>query len=300
MFAFLKKPYPFIGDILHDLKSNFLIGLFVALFLAFFQPFQINEWETPNKLLKLAGFGFVSFAVPSLFNFLIPRIVSRNLIEDNWKVWNEIVTILFVLIGITLGNLAYGVMLGIMLFKWEMFTNMLLITLVIGVFPVTVHVLFKHNRLLRRNLKLTLELNRQFEEHDKKKQEAPAIGDDSPELKETEIILFAENNKDRLVILLSQLLFIESADNYSNIVYLENGARKKQMLRSSLKRIESQISHPSIMRCHRAFIVNLDQVSRAEGNAAGYRLFIKGSEESVPVSRNNSEELKEKLKRSGI
>jgi DNA-binding LytR/AlgR family response regulator len=50
------------------------------------------------------------------------------------------------------------------------------------------------------------------------------------------------------------------------------------------------------MRCHRAFIVNTKNVSHIEGNAAGYRLSLKSTENKIPVSRNYGPAITEKLK----
>ena len=289
MLKFLRKPYPFLGNIAHDLKSNFLIGLFVACFLAIFQPFQINEWHTHFKLLKLLGFGMVSFIVPSVFNVLLPHLYVSRTIEDNWNVGKEIATIMGIIMTIALGNLLFGNWLGIMPLSLSAFWSILAVTCIIAIFPVTVHVIIKHNRLLRINLKRSLELSRQMaERHEIELNNVQNKLQDQnfTEAQKTNIELVAENNKDKIHLLPEQILFIESSDNYCNVVYMENNARKKHLLRSSLKRIEGQINQSGILRCHRTYIVNLQNVSRVEGNAAGYKLYFYNSSDFVPVSRN--------------
>ena len=71
---------------------------------------------------------------------------------------------------------------------------------------------------------------------------------------------------------------------------------KKQILRSSLKRIEIQNPYNYIVRSHRAYIVNLKWIHKIEGNAAGYKLHLKDTEITVPVSRNYGPEVIKKLK----
>jgi len=61
-----------------------------------------------------------------------------------------------------------------------------------------------------------------------------------------------------------ELLFIESADNYATLVSIVNGKKKKELIRSSLKRIEGQLNHPDLMRCHRAYIINLGKIKTVE------------------------------------
>jgi DNA-binding LytR/AlgR family response regulator len=114
---------------------------------------------------------------------------------------------------------------------------------------------------------------------------------------EPEIILIAENEKDKFKLKINQLLYIESADNYSNVVYFgEAGQRKKELIRSSLKRLEGQLNNENIIRCHRTFIVNLINVKIVGGNAAGYKLYFDTSDETIPVSRNYIPIVGEKLK----
>lgn len=80
-------------------------------------------------------------------------------------------------------------------------------------------------------------------------------------------------------------LFIQSSDNYSNIVWQEDSQNKKTLIRSSMKRLEEQIPVSFIIRCHRSFIVNLSRVYSVSGNANGYRLYLKNHAEPIPVTR---------------
>ena len=79
--------------------------------------------------------------------------------------------------------------------------------------------------------------------------------------------MVAENEKDSIELFAESLFYIESSDNYSTIFYEKAGKLQKELLRSSLTRLESQISSESIVRCHRSFIVNLDKVEKVTGNA---------------------------------
>jgi DNA-binding LytR/AlgR family response regulator len=104
--------------------------------------------------------------------------------------------------------------------------------------------------------------------------------------------LIAENEKDRLELKPEDLLYIESADNYSNIVFLKEGTISRQLIRASLKRLETQIAVPYIIRCHRSYIVNIRQAKDVSGNAQGYRIGFKpAGVDPVPVSRNYGKEV---------
>ena len=50
--------------------------------------------------------------------------------------------------------------------------------------------------------------------------------------------------------------------------------------------MESFLENESkIIRCHRAYIVNLNLVKHADGNAQGYKLSLPETDFQVPVSR---------------
>ena len=87
---------------------------------------------------------------------------------------------------------------------------------------------------------------------------------------------------------IEDLLYIESADNYSSILFKKEGKREKELLRSSLSRLETQIENPRVVRCHRSYIVNLDHVISVTGNAQGYKLHLGDSGDTIPVARKYS------------
>ena len=108
--------------------------------------------------------------------------------------------------------------------------------------------------------------------------------------------LLSDNEKDRLDIELSQLLYIESNGNYIEVYYTKDQAQKSILLRSTLKRTEAQLEpHPSVVKCHRAFLINVDKIIHVKGNSQGLRLILKHTDTEIPVSRNFSKSLKDKL-----
>jgi DNA-binding LytR/AlgR family response regulator len=56
------------------------------------------------------------------------------------------------------------------------------------------------------------------------------------------------------------LLYIEAADNYVEIWYLNKEAPTRLIVRNSLKNIEKHLSHTNVIRSHRSYIVNLEAV----------------------------------------
>ncbi len=286
MFAFLNKPYPHTENFRRTFLVSLCIGVFVALFLIVFQPFDISRWEDPQKKLKLAGYGIVSFLIPVLTGIVLQFIPAKER-EDNWKVWKEITNTLLAVLLIAFGNLFYSTLIGIGTVSFKNYFNFIFITFAVGIFPIALSVASKYNRFLKLNQRTAAEVNTVLDEKPKP----------TPTPAKQKLILIAENDKDKLELEADDLLYIESADNYSTIHYLTQDSTHKIMMRGSLKRIESQCtSFPQILRCHRAFIVNTKNVTHIEGNAAGYKLSIKKSEVRVPVSRNYGTSLTEELK----
>lgn len=297
MVEFLKKPYPYYPFSFRDVYSNFLIGCFVAFFLLVFQPFGVSIWQTEHKLLKLFGFGFVSFICPLIFRLISTSVLKKNNPEETWMVWKEMLGLILVICFIAFGNLCYGNFIKISHFNLQELSLALVATFLLAIFPIMANVALKYNRFVALNQKDAELMEAEvFDFQQRVEIEAP-VENIIPEVQaDGLLILIAENDKDKLELKPEELLFIESADNYSNIVFHRNGKINKQLLRGSLKRIESQITFPFIIRCHRSYIVNLKLINHIKGNAQGYRIDFKNNlSDTIPVSRNYSKALFERL-----
>jgi LytTr DNA-binding domain len=82
------------------------------------------------------------------------------------------------------------------------------------------------------------------------------------------------------------LLYLESAENYVNICYLNKGKVSKYLLRDTLKKIEENFSGTEIIRCHRSFMVNFEKVKVIRKERDGLKLeFDNPSVTDIPVSK---------------
>ncbi len=116
----------------------------------------------------------------------------------------------------------------------------------------------------------------------------------------TELLHFSsENDKEVVTVARGDLLYLESQDNYMDVVYLHDEERRSQLIRSSLKRIEA-MNIPRLIRCHRSFMVNLDQVRNCHGNRHGLKLQLPGADRPVPVSRRYVEAVLSELGHEGV
>ena len=96
---------------------------------------------------------------------------------------------------------------------------------------------------------------------------------------------------------LPNLLYIEAVGNYVKVCHLRNGQVRTDMLRATMKQMEETLhSYPMIVRCHRAFLVNLGQVEQIVSHSGSTQLLIKHCRESLPVSRSNMAQVKAAIK----
>lgn len=81
------------------------------------------------------------------------------------------------------------------------------------------------------------------------------------------------------------LLYLEAADNYVYIHYLDNGKLSRHLLRSNLKRLEGELHDTALIRCHRSYMVNSEKVSLIRREKEGLRLEMEGiANLSLPVT----------------
>ena len=106
----------------------------------------------------------------------------------------------------------------------------------------------------------------------------------------------SDNSSDRLNLLIANVIFIKSADNYVEIIYREGDNYRKKLIRNTLRNIEYQIrSYSNFIRCHRVCIVNTHYIEKLHKNYDSHWLSIKGYDEQIPVSRQYLLKLKEAI-----
>ncbi|MDD2196786.1 MAG: LytTR family DNA-binding domain-containing protein [Bacteroidales bacterium] len=74
------------------------------------------------------------------------------------------------------------------------------------------------------------------------------------------IPLYDEKGVLRFSVKAEHLLYIESADNYVNVFYIDKGKTARFTLRNSIKRLELLLKNSEVIRCHRSFMVNFENV----------------------------------------
>lgn len=107
---------------------------------------------------------------------------------------------------------------------------------------------------------------------------------------------YDEKGDFKLSVQSDQLLYLESADNYVKIYYLNKGKLSNFMLRNSLKTLDDNFINTAMIRCHRSFIVNFDKVKvlRKEKDGIYLALDLENIPD-IPVSKTYTEKVMAKF-----
>jgi len=126
-----------------------------------------------------------------------------------------------------------------------------------------------------------------FSWRDKMEQIERMEGDSPGQGTEGDMIAFYDEKQVlRFSVSHENLLYIESAENYVNICYLNKGKISKYLLRDTLKRVEEKHAGKDLVRCHRSYIVNFEKVKVIRNDHDGLKLEIDLPETiDIPVSK---------------
>ena len=110
-------------------------------------------------------------------------------------------------------------------------------------------------------------------------------------IQKNKITLFDNNGVMKLSVNESNLLYIESDDNYVKVWYTDSEENLKQyMLRCRLKTIEESFMDSSLVRCHRKYIVNMMRVRTISKEKEGYVIVLDTAAlPPIPVTKTYEE-----------
>ena len=274
---------------------------FIILALAIFKPFglEVWQWQAYVHLLALFVLGLFScFLTEVILKYIVrmPRsydrgvsyIISRNL---RFQCINTPLVSLLICVyrHFAMSDLIEGNKLSV--------TNFLETLVIIAFLSFTVGLYWRfkfRSRYLAAELEETRLLNEQLKKLQTSEQDIqPTQEDDTNPASQ---ITLEGNTNEHVNLEISDLLYIEAVGNYVKVVLLREGAVHTNMLRATMKQMEDQLqAYAIIVRCHRAFMVNLNQVEHISSNSRAMQLVMRNSHDAIPVSRSNYIKLKELL-----
>jgi len=271
-----------IYQVQNFLKSYFgvflSIGFGVFLFILFYQPFPLDDFDFNNRLIFIAGFAAIVFLI-----MIIIRIAFLLFFQNN----NPTTTLPDFIRGFLIFVLSSAAFAFYLFYVGNVpisFYIMLKVSLICLAVPIILWLYDFVKHLKISNILLSEErksLQKQITEYQDNYLNQP-------------VVFTSDNGADTIKLMNSDVAFIRSADNYVEVVYLETDEFKRKLIRNTMKGIEQQIkAYSNFIRCHRICIVNIHFIEKLNKSNDSYQISIRGYDEKLPVSRQYLLRLKE-------
>lgn len=298
------------GEKRQTIKIRIISVCFAVVVLAIFKPFGLDvwQWQAYAHLIVVGGLGILSCILSeAILVYLLKRpgslergvdyIISRNL-------WFQLINTPLVALMICLyRDFVLSEIVDANRFSWSNFLETLIIMAFCS-FLIGLYWRFKfRSKYLAAELEETKLLNEQLQRLQQEEQLRAAQNitqpTQSPVAESSTMVSLTGTTSEMVTLMVPDLLYIETVGNYVKVYHLHAGKVQCDMLRATSKHMEKILEdYPMIVRCHRAFLINLHQVERIVTKAGSMQLFINHCNESIPVSRSNMQGVKQAIARS--
>jgi hypothetical protein len=264
-----QKPIPSYLNVKQNIIRLVLFtSLFALVFINAYSPFGADRWY---NLTRLQFFTFSSLTIlVGVLVVVISRIIMYHFSKNHTlNLWQYLLWIAAEIFSMAV---AYTLFEKIFLKDPRLFTELLKNscrnTALVLLLPYSVLWLY-------------------FSWRDKKEQierlaDSPAFSDSSRNM----IPFYDDKGILKFSVMKENLLYLESAENYVNICYLNKGKVSKYLLRDTLKKMEESFTGTEIVRCHRSYIVNFEKVKVIRKEKDGLKLeFDNPHMADIPVSK---------------
>ena len=287
------------------ISIRFFSTAFMILAIAIFKPFglDVGQWQSYLHLLSLFVLGLSScFITEVILRYIVhmPRsykrginyIISRNL---RFQFINTPLVALFIC-------LYRHFMMSEMVESNRLSLSNFLETLAIIAFlsfAIGLYWRFKfRSKYLAMELEETRLLNEELKKMQEPEQPLPIEVEEPIEKPRPQELTLTGTTNESVTLHISHLLFIEAVGNYVKVCHLRDEQVRTDMLRVTMKQMEETLQgYPMVVRCHRAFLVNLGQVEQIISHSGSTQLLIKHCHESLPVSRSNMAQVRAAIQR---
>ena len=276
---------------IETITTRIISTTFMVVALAVFKPFGLDVWQW-QAYVHLVALGVIGFSICMITDIILKYVIkmprsfkkgAEYIIRRN--LWFQLINTPLVALGIclyrhfVLSDRIEGNQLSLVNF---------LETLAIIAFCSFAIGLYWRFKYRSKYLAMELEETRLLNEELKKMQE-----------ERVEELTLTGTTNESVTLQISHLLFMEAVGNYVKVSHLRDGQVHTDMLRATMKQMEETLQgYPMIVRCHRAFLVNLGQVEQIVSHSGSTQLLIKHCHESLPVSRSNMSQVRAAIKRA--
>ena len=301
---------------IETITTRIISTTFIVVALAVFKPFGLDAWQW-QAYVHLVALGVIGFFICMMTDIILKYIVkmprsfkkgAEYIIRRN--LWFQLINTPLVALGICLyrhfvlsdrvERLRVGASAG--MGNQLSIVNFLETLAIIAFcsFAIGLYWRFKfRSKYLAMELEETRLLNEQLKEIQSEKPSEKPLQQvpESTSCQSQELTLTGTTNES-VTLQVSHLLFIEAVGNYVKVSHLRSDQVHTDMLRATMKQMEESLQdYPMIVRCHRAFLVNLGQVEQIVSHSGSTQLLIKHCHESLPVSRSNMAQVRAAIKR---
>src|ERR1035437_7644099 len=268
MVDFQKPVHPYLYEKQNIIRLILFTALFALVFINAYSPFGADRWY---NLTRLEFFTYSSLTILiGVLVVVISRIMMYYVCKRHTiKIWQYLLWIFDEILSMAL---TYALFEKIVLKDSRLFTDLLKNssrnTALVLLLPYSILWLY-------------------FSWRDKKEQiEKLAEFPSFPENSRNMIPFYDDKGILKFSIKKENLLYLESAENYVTICYLNKGKVSKYLLRDTLKKIEDTFAGSEIVRCHRSYMVNFEKVKVIRKDKDGLMLELDNpSDIDLPVSK---------------
>lgn len=256
---------------------------FALVFINIYAPFGVNTWFNVTKfelLLYSSGLiltGILVMVISRMLMFWVSRKYRLNYLQ--YGIW-ELMEIAFMALVYTILKIFFLHEKSDLV---EDFVNSIQITALVVIIPYIILTLFFSWQDKTRKLESLKQLSEEVSEKTVKL-----------------LPFYDEKGVMRFSMIPADIIYLEAADNYVTIYYLNKQKIAHYLLRNSLKNLEEYLFEYTFVRCHRSFIVNFDRVKLIRKEKDGLKLEIDAPNELIiPVSKTYTESVMNAFVKTG-
>lgn len=288
------------------MRESILTGILVFLFLELTLPFNLGEMHQQRMpyILVISALSTAVTLLASAFTAYVLKMpmdpkLPLNTVHRNTIVTNVIIVIVLPAVLVSYcgyyfsGDMREAWLRDKHLYMGNYF-DFLYYVATLSIFVYIGTYVRSRNWNLRHRLEEEKAINALLEKRQNYMAEREAAAPTETEEEKCRIVGNANNSV--LEVAPSTIIYVESMANYADVCYMDGDEPRHKMMRITLKQImETLADYRHLVHCHRAFVVNLNFVVSMSSRNTGYQLEMFGTDKLIPVSRNNTALVKERL-----
>jgi len=275
----LNKDFTLLDKRMNRLFLVIFMMSYLVLFLNIYNPFNIDNWVASNgsMIFTLTTFGIIGGLGISFSQFVLRKLFKM----ETFTLKQFLIWFFLELLAITLIlTVLYNNVEGVTSFFHEFYFNVKL-TLLSAFIPYSIALLILALIKNKNEVKLLIA------ENNKEKNKVVLVN--------KMLKLPDDKGNIKFTFPVKDLLYLESTDNYVLIHYIAGDQLKQEILRNSLKKLEEVLVEFPLKRCHRSYMVNLDNLTMVKKTGQKMTLVLPNVPEVIPVSKTYQNSFKEYL-----